>query len=86
MLTSKAFIEKGKLDNPPVTDVMIQGNIIYDTGRDRILVAGQPVVEPPRYKYAIFSETGKGAPREVHASGNILHPGTDGVSNLELQP
>jgi hypothetical protein len=76
-----------KTTNPPITDVLIQGNIVYDTGRDEPLIDGQPKREPPRYKWAVRIEAGTpNSPRNLHFSGNILHPGTDGVSNVELPP
>jgi nitrous oxidase accessory protein NosD len=75
-----------KPDNPPLSDVVIQGNVIYDTGRDQILVDGQPKVEPPRYRYAVLIETGGNGPKMLRFSNNIFHPGTAGVSNVELQP
>lgn len=73
-------------DDPPLSDVIIQGNVVYDTGRDQVIVDGQPKVEPPRYKYAVIIETGSNGPRGLHFSNNILHPGAKGVSNIELKP
>ncbi len=62
-------------DDPPLSDVVVQGNIVFDAGP-----------ESPRYKYAVLIEQGPGAPRGLHFSNNILHPGTEGVSNVELEP
>jgi hypothetical protein len=73
-------------DNPPLADVVVQGNIVYDTGRDGVIEGGKPRVVPPRYQYAVLVEKGAGEPRGLHFSGNILHPGTRGVSNVELRP
>jgi hypothetical protein len=75
-----------KPDNPPLTDVLIQGNVVYDTGRDQVIVDGQPKVEPPRYKYAVVVEGGGNGPKGLHFSNNIFHPGVLGVSNVELKP
>lgn len=76
-----------KPDNPPLTDVIIQGNIIYDTGRDLPLIDGQPKREPPRYQYAVRIEAGSSSsPQGLHFSGNLFHAGTAGVSNVELPP
>lgn len=73
--------------NPPLTDVLIQGNIIYDTGRDLPLIDGQPRREPTRYHYAVRIEAGSAnSPQGLHFSDNIFHPGTSGVSNVELPP
>ena len=73
-------------ENPPLADVVVQGNIVYDTGRDGSLEDGQARVVPPRYLYAVRVETGPGAPRGLHFSGNIFHPGSKGVSNVDLAP
>lgn len=68
---------------PPLSDVIIQGNIVYDTGRDQVLVDGKPKTEPPRYKHAVrVPADAKG----IHFSNNLFHPGTAGVSNVELKP
>jgi len=80
-------IDGGPLpENPALSDVLFQGNIIYDTGRDQIVVDGRPRVEPPRYKFAVRIESGPGAPRGLHFTNNLFHPGTDGISNAELAP
>lgn len=75
-----------KPDNPPLADVIIQGNIVYDTGRDQVLVEGQPKVESPRYKYVVIIEGGANGPQGLHFSNNIFHPGAKGISNVELKP
>ena len=75
-----------KPDNPPLTDVLVQGNIVYDTNRDAVLVGGVPKVLPPRYKYAVRVESGPTSPRGLHFANNIFHPGTEGLSNVELRP
>jgi hypothetical protein len=70
-------------DAPPLGEVIIQGNMVYDTGRDQIIVDGKPKTEPPRYKHAVrVSRDAKG----LHFSNNLFHPGTAGVSNIELRP
>ncbi|MEP6672501.1 MAG: hypothetical protein ABJF10_25280 [Chthoniobacter sp.] len=75
-----------RADGPPLSDVVVQGNIVYDTGRDQVIVDGRPQVEPPRYKYAVRIEGGPSAPQGLHFSNNLLHPGANGVSNVELAP
>lgn len=72
-------------ENPPLTDVIVQGNIIYVTGRDGVLVDGEVKVEPPRYKYAVLISPGPRGPKNVRFSNNIFHPGTAGVSNVEIE-
>lgn len=73
-------------ENPPLADVIIQGNIVYDTGRDALLKDGKPEVIPPRYRYAVLVESGPTAPVGLHFSNNIFQPGLQGVSNVELKP
>lgn len=86
-----AFLEGQLPTNPPVSDVLVQGNIVYDTGRDAEVLDGKPVVTPPRYRYAVYITAAEGekaptCPRGLHFSGNIFHPGSSGVSNIPLQP
>lgn len=59
-------------DDPPLTDVLIQGNLIH----------GAPV----NFRYAVIIEGGPNGPRGLHFSNNLLPPGTDGISNRELTP
>ena len=60
-------------DDPPLTDVIVQGNVIQCIGA-------------PRYKFSVIIAGGPNTPRGLHFSGNLFHPGTEGVSNSELQP
>ena len=60
-------------DDPPLTDVIITGNFIHCLGK-------------PRYKYAVIIPGGPNAPRGLHFSNNLFHPGTQGVCNIELPP
>ena len=64
-----------KPDNPPLRDVIVQGNIVYDTGRD--------LADPsaPRYAYAV--QIAPEAKNVVFAN-NIFHPGRDGTANIPL--
>lgn len=74
--------DRGQLPaNPPLADVLIQGNVVYDTGRD-----DQPQPAPPRYRYAVQVESGPTSPVGLHFSNNLFHPGTEGVSNVQLIP
>jgi len=82
-LGAPMFGEKGKL---PERDVLVQGNIIYDTGRDEVLVDGKPQVEPPRYKFAVKFAEGKNQPQHIHFADNLFSPGTEGVANGPLSP
>ena len=60
-------------DDPPLSDVVIQGNVVQSIGE-------------PRYRYAVIIAGGPKTPRGMHFSNNLFHPGRDGVSNVELQP
>ena len=60
-------------DDPPLTDVIVQGNVVQCLGQ-------------PLYKYAVILAGGPNAPRGMHFSNNLLNPGTQGVSNVELPP
>jgi hypothetical protein len=78
-----AFFEGQLEENPPVRDVLISGNLVYDPGRD--------ADGPPRYRYAVYvGAWGEGSvpkanvPQGLRFSDNILHPGTEGVSNGAL--
>lgn len=58
-------------DDPPLTDVIITGNVIHSLGK-------------PRYKYSVIIPGGPNAPRGLHFSNNLFHPGSQGVCNTEL--
>lgn len=58
-------------DDPPLAEVIVQGNIVHCIGK-------------PRYSYAVVLPNGPRGPREVKFSNNLFHPGTEGVSNSEL--
>lgn len=80
---SAIAVRAGQLEeNPPIRDVIITGNIVYDSGRDSVLVDGVWMQEPPRYRYALYIEQFKHpAPVNVHAYNNIFNPGTLGATN-----
>jgi hypothetical protein len=62
-------------DDPPLTDVVITGNLIHSTGKSA-------------YKYAVIIDdpTGPRGPRGLHFSANLFPPGTQGVCNHEMKP
>ena len=60
-------------DDPPLADVIVQGNIVHCIGA-------------PRYKYAVIIAGGPNTPQGLHFSNNILAPGTAGIANQELKP
>ncbi len=71
-------------DNPPLHDVALTGNVVYDAGRD--------LGEPPRYRYAVFVGSWHGKPEDspnlatgLTFAGNRFDAGTMGVANLPLE-
>ncbi len=60
-------------DDPPLSDVIIQGNMLHSVG-------------PSRYQYAVRIEGEPNAPRDLHFLGNVFPPGSGGVANIELKP
>jgi hypothetical protein len=60
-------------DDPPLTDVIVQGNIVQSIGK-------------PRYQYAVIIAGGPNAPRGLHFCDNLFHPGSQGVANRDLPP
>jgi hypothetical protein len=60
-------------DDPPLSEVIIQGNLVYCMGA-------------PRYRFAVLVAGGANGPRGLHFSNNLLHPGTAGVANKDLSP
>ncbi len=58
-------------DDPPLTDVLVQGNVVHCIGQ-------------PCYKYAVIIAGGPNTPQGMHFSGNLLQPGTLGIANTEL--
>lgn len=77
-------LESGQLpENPIMTNVIIEGNIVYDSAADGDLVAGKPQTIPPRYEWAVFIAT-EPRPQGLIFRDNIFDPGKSGVSNVEL--
>ena len=60
-------------DDPPLTDVIVQGNIVQCIG-------------PPRYQYAVLIPGGPNSANRLVFANNLLHPGIAGISNQELNP
>jgi hypothetical protein len=58
-------------DDPALSDVVVTGNVVHSIGK-------------PRYKYAVIIAGGPNTPRGMHFSNNLLHPGSQGVANVEL--
>jgi len=78
-------LQSGQLkENPVMTDVLITGNIVYDTGKDQVIENGQPVTVGPRYEYAVRIADNP-APQGLHFSNNLFQPGRSGIANVELK-
>ncbi|MCB1086835.1 MAG: right-handed parallel beta-helix repeat-containing protein [Verrucomicrobiae bacterium] len=58
-------------DDPPLSEVLVQGNVVHHTGE-------------PHYRYAVILPEGPRAPHGLHFSNNLFLPGTDGISNHDL--
>jgi hypothetical protein len=79
-------------ENPPLRNVLITGNIVYDTHQDGLLDDdGQIKTEAPRYRYALHIGSWNGPaskstnmPEDIVIKDNIFHPGTGGISNVEF--
>ena len=79
-------------DDPPVRDVLVTGNMVYDPGSDGELRDGGVIYPQPRYNYAVYLEDKDvksdggplRAPVNVRFSGNMLQPGRRGISNVPL--
>ncbi len=60
-------------DDPPLDSVLIQGNLVQNSG-------------PPGYIYDVIIATEASGPRNLHFSNNVFPPGTRGVCNQEMKP
>ncbi|MFO1063811.1 MAG: right-handed parallel beta-helix repeat-containing protein [Pirellulales bacterium] len=60
-------------EDPPLRDVLIQGNLIH-------------VGDQPDYAYAVVIEHGDNAPRGLRFSGNLFPAGSQGVCNQKIEP
>ena len=69
-------------DDPPLSGVVVTGNVVYDSGR--MSGSAGSAGEPPRYRYAVYVSPAPNGPRELHFHGNLFHRGTEGVSNVDL--
>lgn len=81
------LMDKQLEENPNLSDILIEGNIVYDSGRDGVLVDGELVREGPRYQYALcvrYTPDSPHFPKNVVVGENIFHAGKDGVCNQEL--
>jgi len=58
-------------DDPPLSDVIVTGNVVHSIGK-------------PRFKHAVIIAGGPNTPRGMHFSNNLLPAGSQGVANTEL--
>lgn len=72
-------------DDPPLRDVLVTGNLVYNTGRDGVLTNGTIEKLPPRYRWAVFVSRESGSPAGLKFSNNLFAPGTEGISNVPLE-
>jgi hypothetical protein len=71
---------------PPLRNVIIANNVVYDTGRDKVIVDGRPQVVPPRYEFALMLRVSDASRQSMKIQGNLFHAGSIGVSNVDLPP
>ena len=79
-----AFFEGQLPENPPVSHVLVTGNLVYhahDLTGDK----------PPRYRYALYlgpwdsnKQDSPNLPQNIKIHGNMSHPGTRGISNVDI--
>ncbi|MCF6284034.1 MAG: right-handed parallel beta-helix repeat-containing protein [Candidatus Hydrogenedentes bacterium] len=73
--------------NPNLSDILIQGNMVYNAGRDGVLVDGALVQEGPRYRFALYIEYAPDSdhfPKNVRVMDNLFHSGRDGVCDVKI--
>ena len=74
-------------ENPSIRNLLVTGNVVYDSGRDTVLLDGKWVAAPPRYFYALYVEQQKQpVPLNVRVSGNLLDAGLEGAANIPVYP
>jgi hypothetical protein len=70
-------------ENPSTKNILITGNLVYDSGQDSVLIDGKWTKQPPHYDYALYVEQQRApAPINVHVHGNLLDPGRKGATNF----
>jgi hypothetical protein len=69
-------------ENPPIHNVLVTGNMVYDSARDGLKIDGKWQHPAPRYHYALFVDDRRAPlPVRVRAFGNMLDPGWQGATN-----
>ncbi len=84
-------VERGQLStNPPLSDVLIKGNIITNSGDEGVVENGQVTHPKPRYRYAVLIDSppaGSGDrhyPVNIRVIDNLFDPGLNGLCNIPL--
>jgi hypothetical protein len=79
-----AFYDGQLPENPPLSDVLVTGNMVYDD-------SNSDESKAPRYRYAVFfgswhssENNSSNMPRNIKLHGNMFHPGSGGISNVEI--
>ncbi len=79
-----AFYDGQLPENPPLSDVLVTGNMVYDE-------SSGDESKAPRYRYAVFfgswhssENNSSNMPRNIKLHGNMFHPGSGGISNVEI--
>lgn len=75
-----AFMERQLPSNPLLQDILVEGNIVYDTSRDMPGATSGSA----KYRYAVLIEKNSAVPGGIQFWGNIFHPGKTGISNIPL--
>jgi hypothetical protein len=83
-------IERGQLaSNPPLSDVLIEGNVIADSGDDAHQ-EGEAPQDKAKYHYAVVIDrapSGSGErhyPQNIRVVDNLFKPGLEGISNVPI--
>ena len=79
-------------DDPPLRNVLVANNMVYDTEADGTMQDGQLVAGEPRYNFAVYfadedqpaAQGALRAPRNIRFSANMFDPGRRGISNVPL--
>ncbi len=86
-----ALIEGQEMSDPPLRDVLISGNMVYNSGRDGIVRGDKVESDQPRYEYAVYMGTWSRAgaivgqlPQDIRFHGNVLEAGSRGVTNVSV--
>jgi len=70
-------------ENPPLRSLLVIGNLVYDSGKDGVMMDGQWKKIEPRYLYAAMLEPDKpNSAKNVHFHGNLFDPGSKGTTDL----